>query len=205
MEIKVLTIADTHGELTREELKEKIEKQKPDICLLLGDILYNDMKKICEIVPCMKFGICGNHEYRCFLDNFPDVLDLDKMQYVHQIRLDDIVQMVSFAGLSGSIKYTEDHTRYLITQKEAMDSLSKTGPVDILLTHDKPCFRKPRDYHCSVHTDAHAGLYGIGKYILEKKPKYVFHGHLHKSETKVIKKHTTVISCYGVENHTIEL
>lgn len=201
--MNVLTIADTHGELTREELREKIAEQSPDICFLLGDILYNDMKKICEIVPCFKLGICGNHEYRCFLDNFPDVFDLDKSRYTHQNR--DLNKYITFGGLSGSVKYTEDHTKYFISQKEATDVLDRLGPVDILLTHDKPCFRKPKDYFCAIHTDAHAGFYGIGKYILENKPKYVFHGHLHKSDITIIKKTTTVISCYGVENHQIEI
>ena len=90
-------------------------------------------------------------------------------------------------------------------------SIKTVYSADILITHDKPYFEKPsEEEYEGLCTDAHMGLYGIGKYIMENRPKYIIHGHLHKRDIKQIiysdsDKRSVLRCCYKTEYFSLYL
>lgn len=189
--LKVMTIADMHGHLSQTELFDVFcANPKPDMVILLGDNFPHDLNGILSVIPepIQVYGIEGNHDKKGLLQEYPRIIPLDKT----------VIQGSNYtmAGLSGSIKYKPDDYYNLITTEESRKALGKLPVVDILITHDKPCFKLPDEF--LDFPDAHTGLFGIGEYIETKHPKIVLHGHLH---TLSIKKYedTVIRCCYGIE------
>lgn len=205
--LDIVTIADTHGKAKFDEITDVFQRgtSLPNVVFLLGDIPASDLETILDahgfINSVPVFGICGNHDPKGLLKSRPGyetIQDLDG-------KASQLNAVVSIGGLSGSIKYKEDDYYHLITQKESVERLNMLPYVDILLTHDKPCFERPaeEDYN-GISAYAHSGLYGIGKYILEKAPKIVLHGHLHEPYLKKVEQTGTIVKCcYGVERFLI--
>ena len=198
--LRITTVADTHGFIDENELRNAIVDT--DILILLGDIFTNEMNMIIRIrnevnqnLPV--FGILGNHNSKDFLDSYPDVINMDgKTEYI-TINGEEY----SICGLAGSIRYKNSDYYCLRTHQESIDMLEDIPPCDIMITHDKPMFDKPEDMD---YPDAHDGLYGIGQYILEKKPKIVIHGHLHDPYIKELENTGTIIRCcYKIEKFNI--
>lgn len=198
--LKVVTVADTHGCIDGEELRKIFPDT--DVIILLGDIFTNEMDVILnvrnEINPYLPIlGILGNHNPKDFFNSYPDIKDMDgKFEYITVNS-----EQYSVCGLSGSIKYKNSDYYCLKTHQESIDILDSLPSCDILLTHDKPMFDKPRN---TDYPDAHDGLYGIGQYILNKKPKVVLHGHIHDKYIKELEETKTVIRCcYKIERFDI--
>ena len=102
---------------------------------------------------------------------------------------------MTFGGLNGALSVNR-HRRYgskhpfLHEQSEVCRYMSAFPPVDILISHNSPKGIHERD------DDHYAGFDGLENYILEHKPKYLFHGHQHiNRETKY--DETKVICVYG--------
>ena len=207
VELRVMTIADCHGSLQKQELVLGYRGEKPDIILLLGDNFINDLDlcmtffKENNLEKCLILGIVGNHEDKNILNKYPLIKNVDRTVYYHK--------GIRIGGFSGSIKYkNEDNIYQLWTNKESEELLKELNPVDILVTHDQPCFNKP------IEMDAHSGLTGIAKYIKEKHPFINIHGHTHERDKESIsyrpklfgKKYSTIIqSCYRVESFDLTI
>ena len=196
--INVLTIADCHGSLSEAELSAKVAVC-PDIVFLLGDNDYGDLEYIVsffkEVFPnngIPLLSLSGNHNDPNLLkDEFAaDIIDLHRNIY--------IFNNIRIGGFSGSIRYKPDPRFTMFTNEESEQMLSELADCDILLTHDKPCFKKPKEIN------SHAGLTGIGTYIKERKPPVVLHGHLHDRYIENYKE-TQIRCCYRVESFQIEI
>lgn len=196
----VITVADCHGRLKTSELAavyENIDKDdfiKADgmFVLLLGDNTEKDIENVLSIIPenIDIYGVVGNHDKKNLLSSYPRINDINGVY--------TLTKDFSIAGLSGSLRYKDDPDHALITNEESEKILSKMPYVDIFIAHDQPCFQKPAE------PDAHSGLTGIAKYIMEKHPQYVFYGHLHDKLFGRYKD-TLYYCCYGVEKHKIQL
>jgi Icc-related predicted phosphoesterase len=68
--------------------------------------------------------------------------------------------------------------------------MSAFPAVDILIAHNSPKGIHDRD------DGIHEGFDGLTNYILEHKPKYLFHGHQHY-EQETVYEGTKVICVFG--------
>lgn len=183
----IMTIADCHGKLKKNDIKPKLNHDIKAV-FLLGDNTPDDIRLALSMLPdnIPIYGVTGNHDYKAIYEPFSRITELNG----RNTELNGII----IGGISGSLRYKYDDYYSLISNEESIRILKDLPYCDILIAHDKPCFETIKD---DLY-DAHAGLKGIGEYILKKKPKYVLHGHLHvPSVTK--KKHTKIRCCYGVE------
>ena len=95
----------------------------------------------------------------------------------------------TFGGLNGSWRY-KSKGPYLHDQIEVCKYMSAFPAVDILIAHNSPRGIHDRD------DGIHEGFDGLNNYIIEHKPKYLFHGHQHvNQETEC--DGTRVICVYG--------
>lgn len=200
MKLDVITVADTHGNLLLETLEGIDTGKRPDVIFMLGDLSYWDLDLVLSYFKDTKvYSVLGNHDSVKLLDEVKETYpELNDAEYPFMIK------GFSCAGLSGAVKYKDDPYYCLITQKESAERLNPLGYVDILLTHDKPMFEEPEDFDEKISHNAHSGLYGIGKYIKEKQPKYVLHGHIHIPSVNTY-GNTTIRCCYGVERFELEV
>lgn len=197
-DLNLLIITDTHGSILKHlsDIESKIKNA--DILLFLGDVYYADLDNFFNYIKDIDnkpiFGIIGNHDDLCIPNNFPEVHWIDGKTEKITVKGKDII----IGGLSGSIKY-KNSDYCLRTHKESVDILDNMGYCDILITHDKPMFDKPEEaIYDTLSTNAHSGLYGIGKYIIDKYPKMVIHGHIHDRYIQKIND-TTIKCCYLIE------
>lgn len=188
-DIKLLVIADTHGDLAlSKELYKKLINIDYDLCCILGDIHYNDFKIILEYIPKDKIvAILGNHDMFNILSDYG--LKNINGQVIE-------VNGVKIGAIQGSFKYKKE-TFPSFTHEESIDFLSNMDEVDILLSHDKPFVFDYKD-------PAHDGLKGITKYLYEKKVPINIHGHIHKSHLDNLKNGTQVKGVYLIELLTIK-
>ena len=193
--LDVMTIADCHGKLMQKEIQEVLgANPTPNVVFFLGDNFPSDIEAALEVIPkSVKwiFGVTGNHDAKDALERYSDrILDVNKGSYSTggMVSSDDY----SVCGLSGSIRYKDDDYYSMLSNEESESIMANKPWCDILITHDKPCFSVPETL------TSHSGLTGIGKYILQKKPQLVLHGHIHERYIKRLGE-TIIRSCYGVE------
>lgn len=193
--LNVITVADSHGNLRRDDIMNPLHTGNlPDAVFLLGDNFVSDLETVLDIVPesIPIYGVVGNHDQKDLLADFPRIKNVNGICTAPKSIADDY----TIAGLSGSIRYKSDDYYAMLTNEESEQAMSRIPYADILLAHDKPCFSTPE------RLTSHSGLTGIGKYILERKPKIVLHGHLHERYAKRLGG-TVIRCCYGVEKFPI--
>lgn len=183
--LTVMTIADSHGRINKDDLKSKWN-DRIDAVFMLGDNFPDDIEAALEIIPqgVAIYAVSGNHDSKDLLSHYERLNELNGQRTE--------LKGCSITGLSGSIRYKQDDYYSLITNEESERILSDTPYSDILITHDKPCFNKPETVM------AHSGLTGIGEYIKVRRPEIVLHGHLHEPYIKKY-QNTVIRCCYGVE------
>lgn len=171
--MKILFLSDLHT------TNFKYPTTDVDLVVLMGDIPWEEVKRIDELFTCEKIGILGNHDR---LDTF-DGLNITNI-HDNVYTFNDF----TFAGFGGCPyyngrdgQYTEDDVRYLT---------DNIGKVDFFIAHSNPKYGNLEDKRVS-----HQGFQAFNDYIHEKKPQYFLHGHIHKSfELKI--EETNVVSVY---------
>lgn len=199
-----LMIADTHGNLSSQELDDVLGGRTPDVVVLLGDHSAEDIQ-IIHNAPltrgAKKIGVVGNHDAKNLLvDNGIEDIHLKTVE----------INGVVIGGFGGSHKYKDDSDYYMLhTHEQSQTLLANMPPVDILICHDMPyCDYQPSeemqeklryklqtkgikgallrlfgkekiDISRYLVDDAHCGLKGIKDYINEKHPEKLFYGHYH--------------------------
>ncbi len=183
--IKLLVIADTHGYLAiKPELQDRLKSITDyDLCCTLGDITYSDYEEILKNISREKIvGLLGNHDGADVLKHY-SIKDLNGNIIT--------INGVKIGGIQGSFRYKdEDYPSF--THAESYEFLSRMDKVDILLSHSGPFWNHNTD-------PVHNGLKGITIYLYQKKVPINIHGHLHKTESKVMKNGTQVECVHGVE------
>ena len=152
--------------------KEQIEdflsdiEDKIDIVFILGDMSERDMfvaKEIAKKYKALIYGILGNHDY----DGQLEEMDIPNFEG-KMIEFNG----VTFTGMHGSFKYKNSDSP-MLTNEESIELAKILPTCDIFLTHDKA--------RTNNEENSHSGLEGITQYILDKKPEYHIHGHLHEN------------------------
>lgn len=186
--MNALIVSDTHGKLTQKKLDDFLFKRKPDVIFILGDLSEEDIEVLQtfeKTKDVAMYGVIGNHDEIHLLKDH-GITDL----HLKTVKIGDY----TVGGFGGSLKYKNDASYLMYTNEMSEAALKLLAPCDILLTHDKPCFKK-FPFFKNMALSAHSGLTGIAEYIKRHKPKYHFHGHIHKkSECKW--KDTIIVSCY---------
>lgn len=188
--MKVAFFSDTHWELHKHF--HKIDFTGVELIVFLWDNETTDFELFRDI-KIKKIWFLGNHSP---WENTRVKLDIFK-----EFGIEDISWKVfefwslKFFGIPGNMKYVvteaimkwqitfpvfRDTTKDIEEYKEKIKLLN-TKKVDIILSHF-PIFGvmdKPKDL-------SHRGLYALEEYVSQKNPKYLFHGHLHKDNSKKI-------------------
>jgi Icc-related predicted phosphoesterase len=177
---EVLVIADYEKYHFDETIRTKI-----DFILSCGDIDYHLLEEIYERFKKPIFAVKGNHDPTAPFPKF--------VENVHN-------RMVQ-------------HRRWLIGGWEGVPHYKMTGPhewddmeaayklnhfpyVDIFICHAPVAKMTDKaDY-------AHLGSEAIARYIKDKQPRYVFHGHVHSKMGAMIGR-TAVVSVFGAKVVTL--
>jgi Icc-related predicted phosphoesterase len=152
-----------------------------DVLVSTGDLTLFDFGGLQDVAHKKPaFGVYGNH---CS-GNYFNALGIVNLHN----------KAVSFAGLvwggwQGCLKYKNSEMMY--TEEEALSWSENFGCVYILLLHAGPkeMLDDPSD---SVHT----GSESVKRYVLNKKPKYVFCGHQY-SNAEMEVEGTKIFRTYG--------
>jgi Icc-related predicted phosphoesterase len=122
------------------------------------------------------FGVYGNHDDGCsYLEDFQIVNVHNKVAELKSLKI---------GGFQGCPRYNSREMQF--TEQEAMNFAQNFPYVDVLLLH-----AGPKDMLDDPSDPVHMGSKFIKKYVIEKKPKYVFCGHqytndyLEQDETKI--------------------
>ncbi len=171
---KVLVISDYDGLRFQEQVKPPI-----DFIISCGDVQVRVLEEIYNLFNKPIFAIKGNHDSTAPFPRF--VMDVHFKVVQHRNWL--------IGGWRGVPSY-KGTGPYEWDDLEAMDRLSKFPYVDIFICHAPlPGLTDKTDY-------AHHGSEAILKYVREKQPKYVFHGHVHQNMGAMVGD-SAIISIYG--------
>jgi len=173
---KILVIADYDKYHFEETIRGRI-----DFVLSCGDVLFQTLEDIYKLYKKPIFAVKGNHDPT---KPFPDfVTDVHKNIVQHRNWI--------IGGWQGVPTYKSTGV-YEWDDLGATEQLSKFPYVDIFVCH-APVYGQTdkKDY-------AHTGSEAILRYIEEKQPKYVYHGHVHTEMGAMIGK-TAVVSVFGAK------
>lgn len=180
--MRFLILADLHfADSEKWKTFLSIDRSLFECALLLGDIdilLLESIKKHFSDKPIV--GVHGNHDYPGDLTHFgiPDIHGKS-----------GTINDLSILGIEGCVRYKAGEAP-IHEQEDIIELLEGSPKVDIVISHNSP-----RGIH-DKEDKAHVGYEGLLRYIEEKRPAFVFHGHQHKN----IQTHyldTRIIGFYG--------
>lgn len=155
--------------------------QNCDVLVTTGDLNYFDFAGLEDIKNKKPaFGVYGNHDSGNYLESL-GIINLHNKIYQYA--------GLKWGGFQGCIKYKDSPLMY--TEEEAKQWADNFPYVDILLLHAGPkgMLDDPSDI---IHT----GSESVRRYVLEKKPKYIFVGHQY-SDGFMEEKETKIYRTYG--------
>lgn len=172
--MKVLVVAD-------EECKSLWDYFSPDklegvdLIISCGDLNSNYLQFLVTFGNCPLLYIRGNHDVR-YDKNPPDgCICIENMIYNHN--------GMRIAGLGGSMRYKDGPDMY--TEKEMAARVRRmrwkarfTGGIDLLVTH-----APPKGYG-DLEDLPHRGFACFNDLLMDCKPLYLMHGHVHKSYSR---------------------
>ena len=183
--LKWLFIADTHGRISMEALRNIRElSNECSSVIFMGDHSDDDLKYVIERLPAHKpmYGILGNHDRK-------DLYTGTQIQYIgNEVScIDDIF----VAAFDGSVKYKESDT-CMYTQEE-MEEISKDfGICDICLSHANPYINDNSDL-------PNQGYKALTEYVYKNRIPRLIHGHIHELGEYRLYNKSRVKCVYGVE------
>lgn len=129
----ILTVADCHGQLHEDKLLETLAGRTPDVIFFLDDNDANDIECVqANIKNVNMYGVIGNHDYRDILKDY-GIEDL----HMKIVNFDGFL----IGGCGGTVKYKSDSSKLMFTNEESENLFASFPKCDILITHDRPCFR----------------------------------------------------------------
>lgn len=140
----------------------------------LGDLQPSWLETL-DKVYLPKLGVYGNHD----IDPYMTWFGIDDL---HGRRV-DLDGGPGFAGFQGCVSYKRGIGRVgpSYSQRQADKLVRKLPGADILLCHCPPL---------GVNDDpddpAHVGFRALREWVLEHRPRYLFHGHTHPSPAEIV-------------------
>lgn len=173
---KVLVIADYDKYHFKEDLKSPI-----DFVLSCGDVPFHLFEEIHERFDKPIFAVKGNHDPAA---PFPDFVEDVHHRMVQHRRW-------VIGGWQGVPSY-KGTGHYEWDDASAALELRSFPPVDIFICHAPVAKATDKEDY------AHTGSEAILRYIQEKQPRYVYHGHVHSRIGTMIGR-TAVVSVFGAQ------
>lgn len=185
--MKILAISDRPP---REKIKAILDKNPVEVICLLGDLDQFSLQELQDITNLPKVGVYGNH---CSGRYF-DPLGIANM-HLKTFEFGGLV----FGGFEGCVRYKSDPYAKMYTQEEAAELLKDFPRVDVILVHCPP-------YGVNDESEvAHQGFKALREYVLQKKPKYLLHGHTYPTAENMITKLGDTEIIYVYEDKLIDL
>lgn len=160
-----------------------------DVLICTGDLTQFDFAGIDQVSPPkIAFGVYGNHDSGTYLE------------YLNIINLHNTVydwNGLKWGGFEGCLRYKQGGGPQF-SEEDAQQWEQTFPPVDILLLH-----AGPKDMLDDPSDEVHVGSEAVKKYVLEKRPKFVFCGHQY-SNAELQVQETTIFRTYGSRYITLE-
>jgi Icc-related predicted phosphoesterase len=164
--MRVLALADRpfHADVAKLAASHDV-----DAILTLGDLEPSWLESLDKCSQ-PKLGVYGNHDHQPYMTWF----GIDDV-HLNRIELDN---GVSFAGFEGCVKYKRPDARSgpSYTQRQARRLIRKLPAADVLLCH---C--PPRGVNDDPEDPAHVGYEALRRWVLDKRPRWLLHGHTYPS------------------------
>lgn len=218
--IKICAISDMHGMLD-------FDIKPCDILCICGDIVPLNVQTYhqgtfkwlsetfipwCEKQQCEKiFLIAGNHDWMAMKhpDDWEAMFKGTKITYLcdsaaeYVKQIDGEYQEISIYGTPWCHQF---YDWAFMTSDVYLEKIYNKIPykVDILLTHDSPHGTSDVLMQEDVlwKTDEHIGCIPLGNAVDDKKPKILFHGHLHSTNhEREMRGETEVYNVSVVDEH----
>jgi Icc-related predicted phosphoesterase len=172
----VLVVADYPRPRFEEQFRKKV-----DFVLSCGDVEFSILEEIhCRFNKPI-FAVKGNHDTSKSFPAFVQNVHLQIVQHRHWL----------IGGFEGVPTYKGSGT-YEWDDLAADGKISQFPYVDIFICHAPVLRLTDKDDY------AHEGSQAIRRYIEERQPKFVYHGHVHEKIGAMVGE-TAVVSVYGAE------
>jgi uncharacterized protein len=160
-----------------------------DILITTGDLTIFDFGPLRDIQNRKPaFGVYGNHDSGEYLENL-GLTNLHQNVYEYAGLL--------WGGWQGCLRYKNGGGPQFL--EEEAEAWADTFPyVDVLLLH-----AGPKDMLDDPSDDVHIGSEAIKKYVIAKKPRYIFCGHQY-SNAELDMGETKIFRTYGARLIDIE-
>ena len=191
--MKVCAISDTHGQYD-------FNIDPVDILFICGDIVPLKMQRNilqsmswfkktfipwCEKQPCKQiYLVAGNHDF--FMENkdkeLNDVLIGTKIIYLNNQSAEYLDEESGkiYSIFGSPLCHIFGNWAFMYSPEYEYDEFSKMiNNCDFVLTHDAPYGTS--DICLEGWNHEHIGNSELRDVVLEKNPKYLFHGHLHST------------------------
>lgn len=170
--MKILVVADEISKQYYDYYRPGMLKDI-DLIISCGDLPAAYLEFLVTMASCPLLYVHGNHD-EAYINSPPGgcICIEDKIYEYQGIR---------FLGLGGSCRYRPDG-KFMYTEKEmqfrilklSLPLLAKKG-FDVLVTHTAA-------YGCQdLDTPTHRGFKAFTKLLEKYQPRYMFHGHIHKT------------------------
>ena len=206
--MNICAISDLHGDL--------IDIYPCDLVLICGDIvplnIQNSTKgtkkwfntkfrQWAENLPCDKvIFIAGNHElgfpghkivYEKLFPKTSKIVYLCNSEYIYNYKEKEYkIFGTPYCQSFGNWAFMYNNETLNQVYNEILENL------DILLAHDAPYGTSHILLQKDFYTGNHIGNRPLSEAIISKKPKYVFHGHLHSTNREFeILENSKVVNC----------
>ena len=179
--MKILTTADIHGAQYRLNiLLENIEKYKPDLVIICGDITQfgpgEVAKNFLNQIPVETLAITGN------IDT-PDVFQSINESHATNVEMKKVTKKgIPFVGINGVNEIQTNH--FFDVNTDILDEKS------VLVTHVPPFNTMDK-----VFMGKHAGSIELKKIADRYKPRLVLSGHIHENPGFMKNKNTVFVNC----------
>lgn len=178
---KILVIADT------EDTLDELDLSRYELVISCGDIAPITLEKIKKRINVPLLYIHGNHDYQYELFPPKDCIDIENLIYEYK--------GLKILGIGGSKRYKKGTNQYTEEEmKKRIFNLHINKEIDIVVAHS------PLLGIGDSEDEAHTGFRCFNELVINTKPKYFLHGHIHLSDDngpRIFKLNSTlIINCY---------
>lgn len=179
--MRILAIAD-HEDKFIWDYFDKTRFENIDLIISCGDLKASYLEFLVTMIPAPLLYVHGNHDTKYTKRPPEGCINIEDSVYIHD--------SIRILGLGGSIRYkpyatcmyTEQEMEKRIRHRKLKRRIKQTQGFDIMVTHSPP-------YKIGDGDDpAHVGFQSFIKLMDQYSPRYLLHGHQHRSYNRKMKR-----------------